>query len=130
IIMTTIQKFQSETEEKEVMLDGERLTQKYAVEYPVLSTKQNIIVLADEAHRSQYKDTAANMRKALPNAVFIGFTGTPIDKEDKSTPRTFGGYIDKYSIKQAVDDGATVKIVYEGRRPDLQVIGESLEELF
>ncbi|MGU9409614.1 type I restriction endonuclease subunit R [Clostridium perfringens] len=130
IIMTTIQKFQSETEEKEVMLDGEKSTQKYAVEYPVLSTKQNIIVLADEAHRSQYKDTAANMRKALPNAVFIGFTGTPIDKDDKSTPRTFGGYIDKYSIKQAVDDGATVKIVYEGRRPDLQVIGESLEELF
>ncbi|EIF5084137.1 TPA: type I restriction endonuclease subunit R [Clostridium perfringens] len=130
IIMTTIQKFQSETEEKEVVLDGEKLTQKYAVEYPVLSTKQNIIVLADEAHRSQYKDTAANMRKALPNAVFIGFTGTPIDKDDKSTPRTFGGYIDKYSIKQAVDDGATVKIVYEGRRPDLQVIGESLEELF
>ncbi|MDK0758191.1 DEAD/DEAH box helicase family protein, partial [Clostridium perfringens] len=90
IIMTTIQKFQSETEEKEVMLDGEKSTQKYAVEYPVLSTKQNIIVLADEAHRSQYKDTAANMRKALPNAVFIGFTGTPIDKDDKSTPRTFG----------------------------------------
>lgn len=130
VIMTTIQKFQSETEEKEVLFNGKKLTQKYAVEYPVLSTKQNIIVLADEAHRSQYKDTASNMRIALPNAVFIGFTGTPIDKEDKSTPRTFGGYIDKYSIKQAVDDGATVKIVYEGRRPDLQVVGESLEELF
>ena len=70
------------------------------------------------------------MRTALPNAVFIGFTGTPIDKEDKSTPRTFGGYIDKYSIKHAVEDGATVKIVYEGRRPDLQVVGDSLEELF
>ncbi len=100
------------------------------MEYPVLSTKQNIIVLADEAHRSQYKDTAANMRIALPNAVFIGFTGTPIDKEDKSTPKTFGGYIDQYSIKQAVEDGATVRIVYEGRRPDLQVAGESLKEIF
>ncbi len=130
IIMTTIQKFQSETEEREILFDGKKVTQKYAVEYPVLSTKQNIIVLADEAHRSQYKDTASNMRLALPNAVFVGFTGTPIDKEDKSTPRTFGGYIDKYSIKSAVDDGATVKIVYEGRRPDLQVVGESLEELF
>ncbi len=130
IIMTTIQKFQSETEEREVILDGKKIIQKYSVDYPVLSTKQNIIVLADEAHRSQYKDTALNMRRALPNAVFVGFTGTPIDKDDKSTPRTFGGYIDKYSIKQAVDDGATVKIIYEGRRPDLQVIGESLEDLF
>ena len=130
IIMTTIQKFQNETEEKAVLFDGKKTIQKYAVEYPVLSTKQNIIVLADEAHRSQYKDTASNMRIALPNAVFIGFTGTPIDKEDKSTKRTFGEYIDKYSIKSAVDDGATVKIVYEGRRPDLQVVGESLEELF
>ena len=130
IIMTTIQKFQNEVEEKEVILDGKKTVQKYSVDYPVLSTKQNIIVLADEAHRSQYKDTAANMRRALPNAVFIGFTGTPIDKEDKSTRRTFGDYIDKYSIKQAVDDGATVKIIYEGRRPDLQVVGESLEDLF
>ncbi|MEG1254832.1 type I restriction endonuclease subunit R [Clostridium sp.] len=130
IIMTTIQKFQSETEEREVVQNGERVKQIYIKDYDVLSTKQNIIVLADEAHRSQYKDTATNMRTALPNAVFIGFTGTPIDKEDKSTKRTFGGYIDKYSIKQAVDDGATVKIVYEGRRPDLQVLGESLDSLF
>lgn len=130
IIMTTIQKFQNETEEREVLFEGKKIKQKYAVDYPILSTKQNIIVLSDEAHRSQYKDTAANMRTALPNAVFIGFTGTPIDKEDKSTPRTFGGYIDKYSIKSAVEDGATVKIVYEGRRPDLQVVGDSLEELF
>lgn len=130
IIMTTIQKFQNETEEREVLFEGKKIKQKYAIDYPLLSTKQNVIVLSDEAHRSQYKDTAANMRTALPNAVFIGFTGTPIDKEDKSTPRTFGGYIDKYSIKSAVEDGATVKIVYEGRRPDLQVVGDSLEELF
>ena len=66
-------------------------------EYEILSNKKNIIVMSDEAHRSQYSSTAANLRVALPNATFIGFTGTPIDKEDKSTPRTFGSYIDKYS---------------------------------
>ena len=86
--------------------------------------------MTDEAHRSQYKGTATNLRTALPNAAFIGFTGTPIDKEDKSTPRTFGSYIDKYSIKMAVEDCATVKIVYEGRRPELHISGESLEDLF
>ena len=95
-----------------------------------MTTKSNVIVLTDEAHRSQYKDTALNMRTALPNATFIGFTGTPIDKVDKSTIRTFGGYIDKYGIKEAVDDGATVKIVYEGRRPELHIMGDSLDELF
>ena len=87
-------------------------------EFPVLTLKSNIIVMADEAHRSQYRGTAENMRDALPNAVFIGFTGTPIDKTDVSTQRTFGSYIDKYGIKESVDDGATVKIVYEGRKPE------------
>lgn len=130
IIMTTIQKFESEVEEREVIENGKKVNKKFVKPYEVLTTKSNIIVLADEAHRSQYKDTAGNMRVALPNAVFIGFTGTPIDKEDKSTPRTFGGYIDKYGIKEAVDDGATVKIVYEGRKPELQIKGESLDELF
>lgn len=130
IIMTTIQKFESETEEREVIENGKKVNKKFAKPYEVLTTKSNVIVLSDEAHRSQYKDTAANMRTALPNATFIGFTGTPIDKEDKSTPRTFGGYIDKYRIKEAVDDGATVKIVYEGRMPKLHIDGESLDELF
>lgn len=130
IIMTNIQKFWNETEEKEVVYEGQKLLQKYAIKYPTLSKKQNIIVLVDEAHRGQYKDTASNMRIALPNTVFVGFTGMPIDKEDKSTPRTFGGCIDKYYIKAEVDDVATVKIVYEGRRPDLQVVGEILEDLF
>ncbi|MTK10940.1 MAG: type I restriction endonuclease subunit R [Clostridiaceae bacterium] len=130
IIMTTIQKFESETEEKEVIENGVKVKKKFIKPYEVLTTKSNVIVLSDEAHRSQYKDTASNMRTALPNATFIGFTGTPIDKDDKSTPRTFGGYIDKYGIKEAVDDGATVKIVYEGRRPELHIKGESLDELF
>lgn len=124
IITTTIQKFQSDREESNIK--GLFLEK----EYEVLSTKNNIIVMTDEAHRSQYKGTAANLRTALPNAAFIGFTGTPIDKEDKSTPRTFGSYIDQYSIKDAVVDGATVKIVYEGRKPELHITGENLEELF
>ncbi|BDR70897.1 type I deoxyribonuclease HsdR [Clostridium tetani] len=130
IVTTTIQKFQNEKEESELQDKVQNQKLYFEKEYEVLSTKTNIIVMTDEAHRSQYKGTAANLRIALPNAAFIGFTGTPIDKEDKSTPRTFGSYIDKYSIKQAVEDGATVKIVYEGRRPDLHIKGESLEELF
>lgn len=130
IIMTTIQKFESETEEREVIENGKKIKKNFEKPYEVLTTKSNVIVLTDEAHRSQYKNTALNMRTALPNATFIGFTGTPIDKEDKSTQRTFGGYIDKYGIKEAVDDGATVKIIYEGRMPQLQIKGESLDELF
>ena len=130
IIMTTIQKFESEIEEREVIENGKKVKKKFAKPYKVLTTKSNVIVLTDEAHRSQYKDTALNMRTALPNATFIGFTGTPIDKKDKSTPRTFGAYIDKYGIKEAVDDGATVKIIYEGRMPQLHIKGESLDELF
>lgn len=130
IVTTTIQKFQSEKEESKLQDKVQNEKLYFEKEYEVLSTKANIIVMTDEAHRSQYKGTAANLRTALPNAAFIGFTGTPIDKEDKSTPRTFGSYIDQYSIKQAVEDGATVKIVYEGRRPDLHIKGDSLEELF
>ena len=80
-------------------------------EFPVLNTSPNILIMIDEAHRTQYKLLGANLRKALPNAVKIAFTGTPIEK----TEMTFGDYIDKYSIRQAVDDGVTVEIVYEGR---------------
>ncbi|WP_027627187.1 type I restriction endonuclease subunit R [Ruminiclostridium cellobioparum] len=131
IIMTTIHKFQSEKEASEIMNDSkQRAALVFEKEFPVLTTKSNVIVLADEAHRSQYTGMAKNMRDALPNAAFVGFTGTPIDKEDKSTPRTFGSYIDKYTIQQAVDDGATVKIVYEGRRPDLHIKADTLEGLF
>lgn len=133
IILTTIFKFANEEEataaitarfgEKEAAL-------RYTKEFPVLTTKSNVIVLADEAHRSQYKEMAMNMRNALPNAAFIGFTGTPIDKEDKSTRRTFGDYIDRYSIQQSVEDGATVMIVYEGRKPDLHIKDDTLMDIF
>ncbi|RLC79342.1 MAG: restriction endonuclease subunit R [Chloroflexi bacterium] len=80
-------------------------------EFPELNKSPNILIMIDEAHRTQYKLLGANLRKALPNAVKIAFTGTPIEK----TEETFGEYIDKYSIKQSVEDGVTVEIVYEGR---------------
>jgi type I restriction enzyme R subunit len=133
IILTTIFKFASQ-EEATVAITAHFSEQeallRYSKEFPVLTTKSNVIVLADEAHRSQYKDMAMNMRNALPNATFIGFTGTPIDKEDKSTRRTFGDYIDKYSIQQSVEDGATVMIVYEGRKPELHIKDDTLADLF
>ena len=87
-------------------------------------------VMVDEAHRTQYRSLAANMRQALPNACFLGFTGTPIDKKDRSTLRTFGPYIDTYTIEQAVQDKATVPIFYESRLPDLQIIGKTLDQVF
>ena len=80
-------------------------------EFPILNESPNILIMIDEAHRTQYKLLGANLRKALPNAVKVAFTGTPIEK----TEMTFGEYIDKYSIRQAVEDGVTVEIVYEGR---------------
>lgn len=113
-VMTLIQKFQGDEDKQ----------------FPVISESQNIIVMTDESHRSQYKGLAMNMRKALPNATFIGFTGTPIEKEKRSTTGKFGAYIDKYTIEQAVEDGATVAIFYESRLPNLHVKGESLDELF
>lgn len=133
IILTTIFKFASEDEATSAITTryGEKeAALRYTREFPVLTTKSNVIVLADEAHRSQYKEMAMNMRNALPNAAFIGFTGTPIDKEDKSTRRTFGDYIDRYSIQQSVEDGATVMIVYEGRKPDLHIKDDTLMDIF
>jgi type I restriction enzyme, R subunit len=114
VIFTTLQKFSPE--------DGTN-------DYPVLTDRRNVIVIADEAHRSQYgfratvaRDTAAisygfakYLRDGLPNASFIGFTGTPIEKDDKSTPAVFGDYIDIYDISRAVEDEATVPIYYESR---------------
>jgi len=85
IIFTTIQKFQTKNEER----------------YPLLSERKNIIVIADEAHRSQYRILAGNVRQALPNASFIGFTGTPIELEDRSTRVTFGDYISVYTMRQS-----------------------------
>ena len=135
IIFTTVQKFSP--------ADGETI-------YPKISDRANIIVLADEAHRSQYgftakqvdiKDENGNItgkatrygfakyiRDALPSACFVGFTGTPIEQSDKNTPAIFGDYIDIYDISQAVADGATVPIYYESRlvKVDLDETGRQL----
>jgi type I restriction enzyme R subunit len=116
-IMTTMQKFLTTRDEKKG-------------DFPELSDSSNIFVLVDEAHRTHYMDLATNMRTALPNACYIGFTGTPIDRKDKSTPRVFGSYIDTYDIQQSVIDGATVPIYYEGRLPNVWVEGRTLDTIF
>lgn len=85
--------------------------------FPQLNTGSNIVVMTDEAHRSQYKLLGANFDKALPNAARIAYTGTPIDK----TERVFGDYIDKYTMREAIEDGVTLEIVYEGRTHNAEV---------
>ncbi len=117
--------------------------------YPVLSDRRNVVVIADEAHRSQYGHYAKakktgeisygfskHLRDALPNASYLGFTGTPIELGDKNTKAVFGDYIDVYDISRAVEDGATVKIFYEGRLAKLELteserpkIDEEFEEI-
>ena len=130
IIFTTIQKFFPEEGEKD---------------FQQLSTRKNIVVVADEAHRSQYgfsaktimKDDMAitkygfakYLRDAIPRASFIGFTGTPIEKQDASTRAVFGNYIDIYDISRAVEDGATVKIFYESRLAKIKFDKDKKEEL-
>lgn len=108
------------------------LIQKFRVdkgqEYPKLSDRSDIIVMADEAHRSQYDVFAMNMRKALPNASFIGFTGTPLIAGEEKTQEVFGGYVSIYNFKQSVDDGATVPLYYENRIPELQLVNEELNK--
>jgi type I restriction enzyme R subunit len=96
---------------------------------PVLSDRSDIIVITDEAHRSQYDQLAANMRAALPNAAFIGFTGTPlIQGEESRTREVFGDYISVYDFAQSVKDGATVPLFYEARKPELQLNADELRE--
>lgn len=123
VIFTTIQKFSPATSE---------------ATYPMLSDRRNIVVIADEAHRSQYGfrarieqktgeiayGFAKYLRDALPNASFIGFTGTPIEKDDVNTPAVFGEYIDVYDISRAVEDGATVPIYYESRLARIEIPDE------
>jgi type I restriction enzyme R subunit len=133
VIFTTIQKFQPE--------EGNV--------YEMLSDRRNIVVIADEAHRTQYGFTAKTvadknkdgeivgqktvygfakyMRDALPNATYLGFTGTPIESTDVNTPAVFGNYVDIYDIAQAVEDGATVKIYYESRLAKVQLSDEGKE---
>ena len=128
IIFTTVQKF--------APLDGEQ-------SHPALNQRSNIVVISDEAHRSQYGLSATldrqtgvykygyakHMRDALPNASFMGFTGTPIASEDKDTRAVFGDYVSIYDIQDAVDDGATVPIYYESRLAKLDLNHEELETL-
>jgi type I restriction enzyme R subunit len=109
VVFTTIQKFLPEEK-------GDR--------HPVLSERHNIVVIADEAHRSQYvfiDGFARHMRDALPNASFVGFTGTPIEKTDANTRAVFGDYISVYDVQRAVIDGATVPIFYESRLARLEL---------
>ena len=114
IITAMVQKFQESADE---------------FEFPVLNESEKIIVLADEAHRTQYGALGAAINTALPNAPRIAFTGTPLIKSQKTTS-TFGSYIDTYTIEEAVKDGATVQILYEGREAMLRVTGDSLDGLF
>lgn len=128
IIFTTIQKFSLRKSESN---------------FPILSERKNIVVIADEAHRSQYgfdamldKETgsfkygyAQHLREAIPNATFIGFTGTPIESEDKDTRAVFGDYISIYDIKDAVTDGATVPIYFESRSAKLYLDKAAIEEI-
>ncbi|MBP1912999.1 HsdR family type I site-specific deoxyribonuclease [Thermococcus stetteri] len=98
--------------------------------YPILNDRHNLIVVADEAHRSQYKDLAKNLRKALPNASLLGFTATPIEYADKSTPLTFGDYISIYSMDTARRHGVVVPIYYESRLARLHLTNEFIDEEF
>ena len=118
-VMTTIQKFEEALTAPEGELD-------------VLNSSENVIVMVDEAHRTQYGILGGRMSKALPNAVMVGFTGTPIEKDFKrSTIGRFGPLIDAYTIPQSVADGATVPIWYEARLPELAVEGpETLDRLY
>lgn len=92
------------------------------------SERSDIIVVSDEAHRTQYGTFAMNMRKALPNAAFIGFTGTPLFESDQLTRRIFGDYVSTYDFQRAVADGATVPLFYENRGEKLQIVDEEINE--
>ncbi len=136
IIFTTVQKFSPEKDEDQ---------------FPRLTDRTNVVVIADEAHRSQYgfnavldKKTgkykygfAKHLRDALPNATFVGFTGTPVETDDKDTRAVFGDYVSIYDIQDAVDDGATVPIYYESRlakldinQAQIEALSDQVEEIF
>src|SRR5699024_10913602 len=91
---------------------------------------KNIFVLVDESHRTQYGLMHAKMKKVLPNACYIGFTGTPLMKDEKSTARKFGGIIDSYTMDQAVKDKAVVPIIYEGRTAILDTWKDKIDQAF
>jgi type I restriction enzyme R subunit len=121
IIFSTLQKFGLSAEERAA-----------GTSFPTLSERINIVVMVDEAHRSNYDfidGFARHLRDGLPNATYIGFTGTPIEAKDKSTRQVFGDYIDVYDLTQAVADGATVKVLYEPRLAKVDLPHETLGEL-
>src|SRR6266702_4702009 len=101
--------------------------------YPKLSDRYDIIVITDEAHRTQYDILAFNMRSALPNAAFIGFTGTPLMVGEEKTRQVFGDYVSTYNFRQSVEDGTTVSLYYENRIPEMQLtnvdFNEDMEQL-
>lgn len=122
IVFTTIQKFMPAqidiVQDENPNMVNEPSVEYIGAEIKALSERKNIVVVADEAHRSQYDfidGFAKHLRDALPNATFIGFTGTPIASTDRNTQAVFGNYVDIYDIQQAVDDKATVPIFYESR---------------
>jgi type I restriction enzyme R subunit len=95
---------------------------------PVLSDRTDVIVITDEAHRTQYDALALNMRRALPNASFMGFTGTPLIVGEELTRQQFGDYVSTYNFRDAIEDGATVPLYYENRIPELQLVNEDFAE--
>ncbi|MHB1599161.1 MAG: HsdR family type I site-specific deoxyribonuclease [Acidimicrobiales bacterium] len=95
---------------------------------PVLSERSDVIVITDEAHRSQYDTLALNMRRALPNAAFMGFTGTPLIAGEELTRQQFGDYVSIYNFRAAIEDGSTVPLYYENRIPELQLINEDFSD--
>ncbi|MFZ8787135.1 type I restriction endonuclease subunit R [Thermocrinis sp.] len=113
IIFSTIQKFSERDQD-----------------YPLLTERRDIIVIADEAHRSQYRELARNLRKAIPNASFLGFTATPIEYKDRDTYLVFGEPISIYSIDKALKDGVIVPIYYEARLVELHLTNEFIDEEF
>ena len=129
----TEKKAQAESSEHLKQLLGEdhryvfTLIQKFRTE-ELLSERSDIIVITDEAHRSQYDTLALNMRKALPNASFLAFTGTPLINSEEKTREVFGDYVSIYNFKQSVDDKATVPLFYENRIPELQLTNKDLNE--
>ena len=96
--------------------------------HPVLSERSDIIVITDEAHRSQYDTLALNMRTALPNAAFMAFTGTPLIVGEEKTRQVFGDYVSVYNFQQSVADGATVPLYYENRIPELQLTNDDFND--
>lgn len=115
MIFTLIHKFQLDKKKKET-------------KYPILSERNDIIVLVDEAHRTQYKDLAQNMRTALPNANFVAFTGTPLLGTKRLTNQWFGDYVSEYNFAQSVEDGSTVPLFYSRRVPEVGLQNDFLDD--